>query len=79
MLDFELSKAENNARVMRNGTSTPVVRVRWYFSPACEALSLPRHTSNECEFERPLASGPLGWHNPLVTPIPGWAMSPMPD
>ena len=78
-LDFELSGSVNNARVMRNGTSTAALRVRWYLSPACEALSLPRHTSTACEFERPLASMPLGWHNPLVTPIPTWTMTPMPD
>jgi hypothetical protein len=79
ILDFELGNSSNNARVNRNGTLTGAFRLRWYLSPACEALSLPRHTSQDCEFERPLASMPLGWHNPLVTPIQLWTMTPMPE
>jgi hypothetical protein len=79
ILDFELSGSRNNSHIRRNGVLTPVSRMRWYFSPACETLGLPRHTSLDCEFERPLASMPLGWHNPLVTPIQTWTMTPMPD
>ena len=79
ILDFELGDSDNNARVKRNGTLTGAFRLRWYLSPACEALSLPRHTSQDCEFERPLAAMPVGWHNPLVTPIQLWTMTPMPE
>jgi hypothetical protein len=78
-LDFEFTNARNNAHVMRNGQSTAVLRFRWYFSPACEALSLPRHKPKDCEFERPLAMMPLGWHDPLQTPIQSWTMTPLPD
>jgi hypothetical protein len=79
-LYFELGDERKNARVMRQGALTDVLRTRWYMSPACEALSLPKHTSQACEFERPLSSrAPLSWHNPLVTPIPPGSMTPMPD
>lgn len=79
-LRFELDDERNNARVLRQGALTDVLRSRWYMSPACEALSLPKHTSQACEFERPLSSrAPLAWHNPLVTPIPPGSMTPMPD
>ena len=77
ILDFELDT--NNARVMRNGTLAAAFRYRWNFSLACEALSLPRHTSQDCEFERPTPMMPLGWHNPLLTPIQLWTASPLPD
>ena len=77
ILDFELDT--NNAHVMRNGTLTPAFRYRWYSSPACEALSLPKHTSQDCEFERPTPMMPLGWHNPLLTPIQLWTASPLAD
>lgn len=76
-LDFELDT--NNAMVTRGGTPTPAFRYRWYLSPACEALALPRHTSQDCEFERPTPMMPLGWHNPLSTPIQMWIASPLPD
>jgi hypothetical protein len=79
MLDFELADSRNNAHVQRGGDLTAAFRMRWYFSPACEALAMPRHTSHDCEFERPLASMPLSWHNPLVTPIQLWTQTPMPD
>ncbi|HEX2870143.1 MAG TPA: hypothetical protein VHP33_02780 [Polyangiaceae bacterium] len=80
LLYFELDDERNNARVIRQGALTDVLRTRWYMSPACEALSLPKHTSQACEFERPLSSrAPLAWHNPLVTPIPMGSMTPMPD
>jgi hypothetical protein len=80
LLYFELGDERNNARVMRQGALTDAFRLRWYMSPACEALSLPRHTSQACEFERPLSSSSaLAWHNPLVTPIPLGSMTPMPD
>lgn len=79
-LDFSLAGERNNARVVRQGALADAFRIRWYLSPACEALSLPRHTSQACEFERPLPSrAPLSWHNPLVTPIPLGSMTPMPD
>lgn len=80
LLYFGLHDERNNARVTRQGALTEVLRVRSYMSPACEALSLPKHTSQACEFERPLSSrAPLAWHNPLVTPIPIGSMTPMPD
>lgn len=78
-LDFQHTDTRSNAHIERNGVLTPVFRMRWYFSPGCEKLGLPRHTSQDCEFERPLASMPLSWHNPLITPIPVWTMTPMPD
>jgi hypothetical protein len=78
-LNFGLADERNNARILRQGTLTDALRIRWYMSPACEALSLPKHTSQACEFERPLSSrAPLAWHNPLVTPIPAGS-TPMPD
>jgi len=78
-LDFQHTDTRSNSHIRRNGVLTSLFRMRWYFSPGCEKLGLPRHTSQDCEFERPLASMPLSWHNPLITPIPIWTMTPMPD
>ena len=68
-----------NANVIRDGTLTAATRYRWNFSPGCASLPLPTHTSRDCEFERPTPMMPLGWSNPLMTPLPRWTPSPLPD
>lgn len=77
IVDFVASSP--NAKLVRDGTPTAATRYRWNFSPACDALPLPRHTSQDCEFERPTPMMPVGWSNPLVTPLPMWTPSPLPD
>ena len=68
-----------NATLARDGVRTRATRYRWNFSPGCAALPLPKHTSQDCEFERPTPMMPLGWSNPLMTPLPLWMQSPLPD
>jgi len=77
IVDF--SSTEPNATVARDGVPARATRFCWNFSPACEALPLPKHTSQDCEFERPTPMMPLGWSNPLMTPLPLWMQSPLPD
>jgi hypothetical protein len=67
VLDF--TRPDPNREVMRNGVFTPVLRLRWHFSTGCRLLNLPEHTSQECEFDRPLYTMPLGWDDPYLTPI----------
>jgi|GEM_PF-2436975 len=62
--------------VRRNGVSIRAARWRWNFSPRCGALALPRHTNQDCEFERPFFILPLGWDNPYTTPIAPSTPSP---
>jgi len=68
-----------NASMSRDGAPTAATRYRWNFSPGCASLPLPTHTSQDCEFERPTPMMPLGWSNPLMTPVPLWTPSPLPD
>jgi hypothetical protein len=80
LFDFRADGASPNSRVIRQGTAADAWRVRWYLSPGCEAMALPRHSSQDCEFERPLPSLlPRSWHDPLATPIPINGMTPMPE
>lgn len=76
-LDF--TKNSRTTKVERDGVPTAVSRIRWHFSQACAALELPQHTSQDCEFERPLPMMPVGWSNPLMTPLPVDGSTPFPD
>jgi hypothetical protein len=67
VLDF--TRPDPNAEVTRDGVSTPVVQLRWHFSAGCRKLDLPRRSSRDCEFERPLYTMPIGWQDPYLTPI----------
>ena len=66
---IDFARTTTNARVLRDDIATPAFRWRWHLSAGCGALALPRHTSQDCEFERPFNLLPLGWDNPYQTPI----------
>jgi hypothetical protein len=75
-VELDRDGADASVTVRRNGVPTRAARWRWHFSPQCGALALPRHTNQDCEFERPFYILPLGWDNPYTTPVPPSTPSP---
>jgi hypothetical protein len=69
-------KSSGDVTLSRNGAATAAFVLRFNFSPGCRALVLPRHTNQDCEFERPFFTLPLGWDNPYTTPVPLSSPSP---
>jgi len=61
-----------NATVTRNGQPTIVQRRRFYLSPGCRSVQLPRRTSHRCEFQPQTPEFELHWDDPYTTPIPAW-------